>query len=160
MAETLPSHDGKSSPVAFPYQKIEDTPGFLIWQIEMCWQRRINQELVRQGLTYTQFIVLSITAWLKQTHSEIFQHQVAAYARIDRMMTSRVLANLERKHLVRRTKPAGDARTNQVMITPEGENVLLQSLRLVSLVEEEFFHTTDDLTTPVVHYLKSLLPKC
>jgi DNA-binding MarR family transcriptional regulator len=123
--------------------KVQKAPGFLLWQIEMCWQRVINKALVERDLTYTQFIVLSISGWLSKTSEHVYQHQVARHSKIDRMMTSRILASLEKKGYIKRIKIDGDARAKLVIITPKGKEILALSLKLVSEMEAKFFKPSD-----------------
>jgi len=115
-------------------------PGYILWQSAMRWQRKVNQTLSVFDLTYTQFIVLTITGWLQDKQQEVYQYQVARFARIDRMMTSRVIANLERKDFIKRLKKNEDARANLVYLTPEGIKVMKQALSVVEKLEESFFN--------------------
>lgn len=120
-------------------EKVEEAPGFLLWQIEMSWQRLANQLLANYRLTYTQFIVLYIGQCLAETNENVYQHQVAKFSRIDRMMTSRILASLEKKNFIERIKLSGDARAKLVNLTPQGKTVLMQSLRAITEAENVFF---------------------
>jgi len=129
----------KRSPLNTVPDKVEEAPGFLLWQIEMCWQRAANQLLSAYDLTYTQFIVLYISDFLSDLHENVYQHQVARFSRIDRMMTSRILASLEKKNFVERVKLSGDARAKLVNLTSKGKEVLDLSLRAVSDAEQSFF---------------------
>jgi DNA-binding MarR family transcriptional regulator len=132
----------KKGSMEFPLQKIEETPGYLLWQVAMFWQRSINKILLGHGLTYTQFIVLVITGSLRNKQNLVFQHQVAKYARIDRMMTSRVIASLERKKLITRIKNSDDARANQVSLTTKGEEIMYKALNSTAELEKHFFDMT------------------
>src|SRR5690606_21652401 len=123
----------------FPKDSIGDSPGYMLWQSAMHWQRSVNHVLAAFDLTYTQFIVLAITGWLKSEKQEAYQHQVAKFARIDRMMTSRVIANLERKDFIKRLKKNGDARANLVQLTARGEKIMKRALAAVEQLENDFF---------------------
>lgn len=130
MTKTLPFED---------LINVRTAPGFLLWQTEMCWQRIVNKALLEFDLTYTQFIVLSICYWLAKTNNEVYQHQVAKHSRIDRMMTSRILASLEKKEYLHRIKIDGDARSKLVILTTKGKKVLNLSIKTVSDMETNFF---------------------
>src|SRR5690349_4777687 len=119
----------KTAPLNFPYEIPDGSVGFLLWQSSMCWQRHINKALAANGLTYTQYVLLVIIGWLKQHGTKTYQHHIAKVSRIDRMMTSRVLASLERKKLVKRLKQSDDARTNIVELTEAGEATLAKALK-------------------------------
>jgi DNA-binding MarR family transcriptional regulator len=135
MSKTIPSEE--------LIDKVHKAPGFLLWQIEMCWQRIINKVLMESDLTYTQFIVLGICGWLAKHQTKVYQHQVAKHSKIDRMMTSRILASLEKKEYINRIKIDGDARAKLVILTPRGKKVLDLSLRTVSEMEANFFKPSD-----------------
>ncbi len=137
--------------------RVEDAPGFLLWQIEMCWQRAANQLLSAYDLTYTQFIVLYISDFLTESHINVYQHQVAKFSRIDRMMTSRILASLEKKNYIERIKLSGDARAKLVNLTDKGKEVLEQSLRAVSKAEQTFFKPGG---TEFVKSMENILTDC
>jgi len=129
----------KSSPDTFFTDRVEEAPGFLLWQIEMCWQRAVNQALSYFDLTYTQFIVLNISRNLSLNNEYVYQHQVAKFSKIDRMMTSRILASLEKKQFIEREKLTGDARAKLVTLTFKGKEILNQSLKAVTETEKAFF---------------------
>ncbi|MBC7914521.1 MAG: MarR family transcriptional regulator [Pyrinomonadaceae bacterium] len=135
MDKNLPSED--------LIDKVHKAPGFLLWQIEMCWQRIINKVLADLDLTYTQFIVLTICGWISKTQKNVYQHQVAKHSKIDRMMTSRILTSLEKKEYVNRIKIEGDARAKLVILTPKGKKILDLSLKQVSAMENSFFKPSD-----------------
>ncbi|MFD2161080.1 MarR family winged helix-turn-helix transcriptional regulator [Paradesertivirga mongoliensis] len=118
---------------------VHKAPGFLLWQIEMCWQRIVNKVLLELGLTYTQFIVLGICGWLSKSQENVYQHQIARHSKIDRMMTSRILASLEKKGYIKRLKIDGDARAKLAILTPKGKKILDLSLKKVSEIESNFF---------------------
>lgn len=134
----------------------ETAPGFLLWQSAMYWQREVNKVLADYKLTYTQFVVLVVAGWLKKQNKEIFQHQAARYARIDRMMTSRIITSLEKKKYIKRIKDSGDARANRVQITDQGNDTLLGALRAVSELEHLFFKLDKHGDTPAL-FMKELL---
>lgn len=137
--------------------KVEDAPGFLLWQIEMCWQRIANQTLANYDLTYTQFIVLRISEYLNQNSNSVYQHQVAKFSRIDRMMTSRILASLEKKGFVEREKLSGDARAKLVILTPKGKVVLKESHNALSAAESAFFKQGG---SNFVKFMQNILTTC
>jgi len=137
--------------------KVEDAPGFLLWQIEMCWQRVANQTLSNYDLTYTQYIVLRISDYLNENQKTVYQHQVAKFSRIDRMMTSRILASLEKKNFIEREKLTGDARAKLVILTEKGKNILAQSREALTEAENAFFKLGGN---NFVKYMQSISTSC
>ena len=144
----------------FPFATIDEVPGFLVWQSSMCWLRIINQALQKQQLTYTQFIVLLVTSWLNHRNEKTYQHHVAKTARIDRMMTSRIMNSLEQKKYIKRVKQSNDARTNQVFVTETGSEALTQAMRINHEMEQDFFKPTTAIGKDFVNYMQTLLPEC
>lgn len=102
--------------------------------------------------------MLSVTDSLKKNDDKVYQHQVAKSSRIDRMMTSRVMSSLERKHLISRIKQSNDGRTNLVNLTEKGENTLKKAILAKNAEEKKFFEESPD--NAFVEYLQSLLPEC
>ncbi|WP_207532782.1 MarR family winged helix-turn-helix transcriptional regulator [Desertivirga arenae] len=137
--------------------RVEDAPGFLLWQIEMCWQRVANQTLSNFDLTYTQFIVLKISDYLNGTNQIVYQHQVAKFSRIDRMMTSRILASLEKKNFIEREKLTGDARAKLVILTKKGKEILASSQEALTESENAFFKQGEE---NFVKFMQSILSNC
>jgi DNA-binding MarR family transcriptional regulator len=86
---------------------------------------------------------LCICGWLSKSEKNVYQHQVAKHSKIDRMMTSRILASLEKKGYITREKIDGDARAKLVTLTGRGKNILDQSLNAVTEVEKNFFKPSD-----------------
>ncbi|WP_207422724.1 MarR family winged helix-turn-helix transcriptional regulator [Desertivirga brevis] len=137
--------------------RVEDAPGFLLWQMEMCWQRIANQTLSNFDLTYTQFIVLRISDYLNESNQTVFQHQVAKFSRIDRMMTSRILASLEKKNFIEREKLSGDARAKLVVLTKKGKEILASSQEALTEAEEAFFKQGGE---NFVKFMQNILSHC
>jgi MarR family transcriptional regulator, organic hydroperoxide resistance regulator len=73
------------------FQKPEDSPGLLLWQVTNSWQRRIRRALKETGLTHVQFVLLTTTNWLNDANLPTTQSKVAKFAHTDVMMTSQVI---------------------------------------------------------------------
>lgn len=84
-------------PPVFAYQQPEENTGYLLWQVSMRWQLRMNQQLRTVGLTLTQFSLLAGLYWLDQQGEAVTQQRLADYANTDKMMTSKVLQTLAKK---------------------------------------------------------------
>lgn len=130
--------DARNPPV-FAYQQPEENNGYLLWQVSMRWQLRMNQQLRTVGITLTQFSLLAGLYWLNQQGEAATQQRLADYARTDRMMTSKVLQTLERKSLLARLDNPQDGRSKQLRLTPAGETLLRQANALVEQVDAAFF---------------------
>ena len=128
----------------FPFEEPEENAGFLLWQVTMRWQRRIKQGLDPLGLTHTQFVLMAALQWLLSAREDVYQVDVANYAQVDKMMTSKVFKTLIGKQLVRMRTSAEDKRAKQVMLTPKGREVLKQALSVVGRIDTEFFSSLEE----------------
>lgn len=129
---------GKQNKV-FSYVQPEENSGYLLWQVTMQWQLKMNRALGQMGLTLTQFSLMAGLYWLSQKKGAVTQQQLADYANTDKMMTSKVLAVLEKKEIVERVKDPGDSRAKQLMMSDKGVDALRAAYRIVQEVDEVFF---------------------
>lgn len=78
--------------------------------------------------------------WLSKKKQAVTQQQLADYANTDKMMTSKVLAALEKKQIIERVKDPGDSRAKQLKITGKGTQALREAYRIVKQVDDVFFN--------------------
>lgn len=123
----------------FSYIEPEENSGYLLWQVTMQWQLGMNRALGKMGLTLTQFSLMAGLYWLSKKKQAVTQQQLADYANTDKMMTSKVLAVLEKKQIIERIKDPGDSRAKQLRITNKGTQVLKEAYRIVKQVDDVFF---------------------
>jgi DNA-binding MarR family transcriptional regulator len=128
----------------FQFQRPEDSPGFLLWQVSNLWQRRLNAGLRQIGLTHVQFVLLAGIEWLSYSQEHVTQVQLASHAKADVMMTSKVLRSLEKKEWVTRDIHPTDTRAKCVVLTKTGREVLLKAIKLVEEIDGEFFSALND----------------
>jgi DNA-binding MarR family transcriptional regulator len=140
----------------FWYEKPEESAGFLLWQINNLWQRKINAALKELDLTHVQFSLLAGIAWLERFEKPITQVRLARYANTNIMMTSKVVRTLEKKDLILRNECETDTRAKCVSITAKGIQRIEQALPLVKTVDEKFFEDKtydEDFIKKLVHVL-------
>ncbi|ACU61728.1 transcriptional regulator, MarR family [Chitinophaga pinensis DSM 2588] len=123
----------------FSYIEPEENSGYLLWQVTMQWQLSMNRALGKMELTLTQFSLMAGLYWLSEKKGAVTQQQLADYANTDKMMTSKVLAVLEKKQIVERVKDPGDSRAKQLKITDKGVEILREAYRIVKQVDDVFF---------------------
>jgi DNA-binding MarR family transcriptional regulator len=128
----------------FQFERSEDSPGFLLWQVANIWQRKVKAGLSPFDLTHVQFVLLASLAWLGQNGEEVTQVQLAAHAKTDIMMTSQVLRTLEEKRLIQRTVHTSDTRAKAVRLTEAGLALAARAVGAVEQVDEEFFGVLKD----------------
>ena len=123
----------------FSYTQPEENNGYLLWQVSMRWQLRMNQQLDEVGVTLTQFSLLAALYWLNLQGELVTQQRLATYANTDKMMTSKVLQTLEKKGLVDRLANPQDGRARQLRLTAAAEELLRQANEIVEQVDRAFF---------------------
>ena len=97
-----------------------DASGYLLWQISNLWQRMINDTLAQHGITHVQFLLLATIVWMNNNDMTVNQNSLARQAKSHKMMTSKVLRNLEKNGLVTRSRNSIDTRYKDIHITDKG----------------------------------------
>ena len=128
-----------SQPVTFQFERPEDSPGYLLWQVTMSWQRKIKHALDPLDLTHTQFVLLAAIAWLARHLEEVTQVDVATHSSTDRMMVSKVLRTLQSKGLISRQEHPTDTRAKVVRLTGAGQDRIQQAIRVVEATDGVYF---------------------
>ena len=132
------------SRVDYHFPKADESTGFLLWQVTMTWQRKMNRALDECGLTHTQFVILAALGWLLQAGKEVTQTDIAGHSNTDRMMVSKILRKLQKSGLVDRQESSQDARSKVVSLTDQGEEKLQQALRIVHEMDKAYFNQLID----------------
>jgi len=115
----------------------EDHTSFLLWQVNMAWQRRIKTALDPFELTHAQYLLLAALNWLATQKKFVQQQDLANHILIDKMMTSKILRLMQRKGFVKRTKNKIDTRARNLIITEKGELVLANASKAMQKVEAD-----------------------
>jgi DNA-binding MarR family transcriptional regulator len=138
------------------WQGPEHSPGFLLWQVTLAWQRAMRTALAPHELTHVQFVLLTTTWWLGKGEMPPTQQRLAGQAGTDTMMTSQVVRKLaDRGLLVREPDPA-DARARRLRITESGLALVAKALADVERADAEFFAALGDTTPGFVTSLAKL----
>jgi len=116
-----------------------DSPGFLLWQVTLRWQRALGAVLAPLELTHVQFVLLACTWWLNEQGNAPNQVAVAAQAATDVKMTSQVLRRLEERGLVARRDDPSDSRAKHVAITSRGADLARRAIVVVEQADADFF---------------------
>lgn len=125
--------------IEFLFKKPEDSPGYLLAQLTLLWQRKQKKVLDPLDLTHTQFVLLSSIAWLSNENKNLTQVEIADYNNFDRMMVSKVLRTLQIKKLITRQEHETDTRAKIVKLTSSGRKILQTALREVENADIAFF---------------------
>ena len=124
----------------FQFASPDDSSGFVLWQVTNLWQRQVRHALSEVGLTHVQFVLLACLGWLTEKGDQpVTQVMLAAQARTDVMMTSKVLRALEEMGLIARVEHPDDPRAKSLTVTPAGREMVYRAVRLVDAVDRGFF---------------------
>lgn len=128
-----------SNKIEFHFKKPEDSPGYLLGQLTMLWQRKLKRVLDPLELTHTQFALLCALAWLSRYNDKVTQIDIANQSNADTMMVSKVLRTLEEKKFITRQEHPTDTRAKTIKLTPDGEIVLQKAIVSVETADLDFF---------------------
>jgi len=125
--------------IDFHFKRPNDSPGYLLGQLTMLWQRKLKKVLDPLDLTQTQFVLLAALGWLSKKNKAVTQVDIANQSNADRMMVSKVLRTLEDKKFITRQEHETDTRAKTIQLTTGGELVLQQAIISVENADLDFF---------------------
>ncbi|MFT3920457.1 MarR family winged helix-turn-helix transcriptional regulator [Cloacibacterium sp.] len=125
--------------IEFKFKRPNDSPGYLLGQLTMLWQRKLKKVLDPLNLTQTQFVLLAALGWLSKTNKVVTQIDIANQSNSDRMMVSKVLRTLQDKKFISRQEHQTDTRAKVIKMTNEGAEVLQKALTAVENADIDFF---------------------
>ncbi|MFV1885516.1 MAG: MarR family winged helix-turn-helix transcriptional regulator [Balneola sp.] len=134
----------------------EDKMGYLIWQINMLWVKKVNQSLQDIGLTHTQLITLAATEWLNFEKEHVIQRDLALKMKVDRMLVSKLVSKLVDAQLIKKKKSEEDSRVNLLSLTGSGRELLMDAIVIMKKNEREFFGLVEEDLPDLVKKLKKL----
>lgn len=133
--------------IKFIFKSPDESPGYLLGQLTLLWQRKLKKVLDPLDLTQTQFILLTSIAWLTNKSDNVTQVEIANLNNFDRMMVSKVLRTLQTKKLITRQEHDTDTRAKIVNLTADGKKILQTALTKVEKADIEFFSGIDKKLT-------------
>jgi len=145
----------KKSP--FLKKEAEQSPGFLMWQVSVIWQRRVALALRPLALTQTQFVLLASLMWLAKKEQSVTQAMLARHSKMDVMTTSQVLRTLEQKGFIERDDHPEDTRAKILKLSKKGEALAMKAIPLVEGVDEDFFNTLGAARAKLIPLLQDLV---
>jgi DNA-binding MarR family transcriptional regulator len=128
-----------SKEIEFHFKSPNDSPGYLLGQLTMLWQRKLKNVLDPLDLTQTQFVLLAALGWLSKKSKAVTQVDIANQSNADRMMVSKVLRTLEDKRFITRQEHETDTRAKTIRLTTNGEIVLQKAIIEVENADLDFF---------------------
>lgn len=130
--------------IEFHFKNPNDSPGYLLGQLTMLWQRKQKKVLDPLDLTQTQFVLLAALGWLSKKSNAVTQVDIANQSNADRMMVSKVLRTLEEKSFITRQEHKTDTRAKTIRLTTKGEIVLQKAISEVENADLDFFAILDN----------------
>ncbi|MEU6349294.1 MarR family transcriptional regulator [Streptomyces sp. NPDC047072] len=140
-------------PLRLPALRLHTTPGHLIRRAQQLhttlWSERVSAEL-----TSVQYSVLLVL----QSESPIDQRMLGRHASLDKSSGGDVIARLESRELIARTRDAIDGRRNLLTLSAAGREQLYQHARAVFDVQSELVRPLLDAQRgEFVHLMKQLI---
>jgi DNA-binding MarR family transcriptional regulator len=129
--------------IEFKFKSPNDSPGYLLGQLTLLWQRKQKKVLDPLDLTQTQFALLCALAWLSNNSNNVTQIDIANQTNFDRMMVSKVLRTLEEKKFLTRQEHEKDTRAKTIRLTNIGETVLQKAIIEIESADIDFFNSLD-----------------
>lgn len=145
--------------IEFHFKSPDDSPGYLLGQVTLLWQRKQKKVLDPLDLTQTQFVLLAAVGWLSKTNESVTQIDIAHQSNADRMMVSKVLRTLEEKGFITRREHETDTRAKTIRLTVTGEVILQKALIEVENADLDFFETLGSKLSSFNKNMRQLIDK-
>lgn len=123
----------------FGFDAPEDSPGFLLWQTTLFWQRMIKKALEPYDISHAQFVIMAILLWWHGQEKEVTQIDIIALSKLDKMTVSKSLKKLVGMDLVVRHEHSQDTRAKSVQLTKMGVDLAGKLVPVVESIDENFF---------------------
>lgn len=125
----------------FGFDQPEDSPGFLLWQTTVSWQRLIKKALDKFEISHAQFVIMAITLWFQNKKYDVTQTLIIKQSKLDKMTVSKSLKKLVAVGYVKREEHKEDTRAKSVQLTKKGKELTLKLVPIVEGIDEQFFGT-------------------
>jgi DNA-binding MarR family transcriptional regulator len=123
----------------FSIDQPEESPGFLLWQTTITWQRLIKKALDIYHISHAQFVILAITLWNESKNHEVSQSLIIRQSKLDKMTVSKSFKKLVIEGYVKRMEHKKDTRSKTVYLTKKGKALISKLVPIVEKIDEEFF---------------------
>lgn len=128
----------------FSVKQAEDSPGFLLWQTSMIWQRLIKNALDIHDISHSQFVIMASLMWFEMHNMDTTQVTIINWIKLDKMTVSKSLKKLVELGLVKRVEHEIDTRAKSVSLTRTGKELITKLIPLVEKIDAEFFAKVDN----------------
>lgn len=124
----------------FGFDQPEDSPGFLLWQTTMVWQRQIKKALEEYAISHPQFVIMAMLLWFEMHKHEVTQAVIIDWSKLDKMTVSKALKQLSHQDLVKRLENKSDSRAKNAMLTKKGKELVKILVPIVEDIDNQFFN--------------------
>lgn len=123
----------------FGFDAPEDSPGFLLWQTTIYWQRLIKKALEPHNISHAQFVIIAILLWWRGQNKSVNQIDIVRMSKLDKMTVSKSLKRLVDMNLVTRHENQKDTRSKSVQLTKSGIDLAYQLIPIIEGMDTAFF---------------------
>ncbi|MCP4476416.1 MAG: winged helix-turn-helix transcriptional regulator [Gammaproteobacteria bacterium] len=123
----------------FSFSAPEESPGLLLWQTTILWQRQIKQVLAAYDISHSQFVIMANTMWFQEQGEMATQIDIVMLSKLDKMTVSKALKKLATMNLIERHEHKSDTRAKTVKLTAKGKRLMAKLIPLVEATDAEFF---------------------
>lgn len=123
----------------FSFDTPEDSPGFLLWQTTMMWQRQIKKALEAYNVSHAQFVIMATLMWFEAHGQDRTQIAIVHQTKLDKMTVSKSLKKLAEFGFVNRIEHETDTRAKSVSLTEKGKAMVHTLVPIVEGVDSRFF---------------------
>ena len=136
----------------------ENRIGLLIWQTSNLWQSRLRNKISKYNISFNEYLIIETIYNLSKYITDISQVDIVKHSFIDKSVVSAKLTQLNRKKLIKKMTP-NDNRSNKLILTKEGINIIEKIIDDVIATESDFFSKLNQETFNFINSLKLLLGK-
>jgi MarR family transcriptional regulator, organic hydroperoxide resistance regulator len=123
----------------FNYEQPEHSPGFLLWQVTVSWQRSIKSALEPYSVTHPQFVILALLLWFTEQGTVAIQSQLIDMSKLDKMTVSGAVKKLASLGFIDRSECQHDSRAKTVSLTDSGLTLTRELVSVVEALDKRFF---------------------
>ena len=136
----------------------ENRIGLLIWQTSNLWQSRLRNKISKYNISFNEYLIIETIYNLSKNLTDISQVDIVKHSFIDKSVVSAKLTQLNMKKLIKKMTP-NDNRSNKLILTNEGINIIEKIIEDVIATESDFFSKLNQETFNFINSLKLLLGK-
>lgn len=145
------------SNLPFGFDRPEDSPGFLLWQTTMIWQRQIKKALEQYNVSHAQFVIMATLMWFEAHHYDTTQILIVNWSKLDKMTVSKSLRKLVALGCVHRIEHETDTRAKSVSLTEKGKDMVRTLVPIIEGIDRIFFsNASEQEQKSLIHILEKL----